>query len=69
MGMETNKIELEFINSLKALMVRYGVSIEKGYVGFDDEVENTLLFSNDEVLREDEIYVDLNDFINYLNEK
>lgn len=62
-----NDLEKEFLYSLKSLMVRYNVKVEKGYVGLDDEVENTHIFSNDVHLRENEIYLDLNDFLNYLN--
>lgn len=41
-----NDLEKEFLYSLKSLMVRYNVKVEKGYVGLDDEVENTHIFSN-----------------------
>ena len=63
-----NDLEKEFLSSLRALFKRYGVKVEKGYTGFDDEAELTHIFSNDEfIVGEKEIYLDLNEFMNYLN--
>ena len=55
-------LEKEFINSLKALLVRYGVNIEKGFSCSDNgEVETEWKFSNDVDLRENEIYLTMDD--------
>lgn len=64
-----NTKEEEFMASLRALMVRYGVKIEKEYTGFDDEQERTFIFSNDVKNREDEVYIDISEFTDYLNFK
>jgi Flp pilus assembly CpaF family ATPase len=63
-----NDLEKEFLASMKALMTRYGVKIEKGLTGFDEEVEEVLLLTNDEmVVGEKAIYLNLNDYMFYLN--
>ena len=63
-----NDLEKEFLSSFRALLKRYGVKVEKGYTRFDDESELTHIFSNDEfVISEKEIYLDLNEFMNFLN--
>jgi hypothetical protein len=63
-----NDLEKEFLASMKALMTRYGVKIEKGLTGFDEEVEEVFLLTNDEMLvGEKDIYLNLNDHIFYLS--
>lgn len=64
-----NELEKDFLASLKSLLVRYNVKIEKEYSGFDDEGEKIFMFSNDEGERENEIYLNLGEFLNYLNSR
>lgn len=55
------KLEKEFLASLKALLIRYNIEIQKGSSGLDDDYEVEWVFSNSAKLRETEIYLTMDD--------
>lgn len=55
------KLEEEFLASLKALLIRYNIEIQKGSSGLDDDYEVEWVFSNSAKLRETEIYLTMDD--------
>lgn len=50
--------EEEFLGSLKALCIRYGVTIEKTVKGFAEELETTYIF-DDSTSHANDIYLDM----------
>ena len=62
-------LQQEFLSSFRALLTRYNVEIEKAFVGFDDEVENTFVFQNMPETKDGTglIYFELGQHLEYLN--
>ena len=56
-----NKETETFIASLKALLIRHNVTVEKGLSGFDDDCETTWWFKNDVKWSKNEIYLTMDD--------
>ncbi len=66
--MSVNDLEIDFISSLKALMVRYGVEISfEGKENEDKECPYAYYFSNDSNFRSSEIYLSIDEIFEYLN--
>lgn len=66
-----DNLQEEFLSSLKALLTRYDVEIEKAFVGFDDEIENTFIFQNIPETKDGSglIYIELGQHLTYLNSR
>jgi len=57
----------EFLSSLVALCIRYGVFIEKFVIGFGNEVEDSFVF-DDSNKESSDIYLPIEDVIKALKE-
>lgn len=59
--------EKEFLCSLKALLIRYGIQITKGVRGFGKDIENTYVFddTHDDY---NEIFLDFDEIVSFINE-